>query len=571
MALQTKGFALSALPTAPKIPGNVGLVDVKEIYDGVKRGLESFEAARRAPAGMALADAQMAAETAQAPLGARMALAQTEGVEAQTPLKTALLASEASPEMQEAKRQALLNRSTKQPSGDVQLATSLAGAKLRLAEDPTDALAAQLVAALEPIVLAKSAVSAKNPQGAIDAGVAKTEATLATREGIAADTNQVRRDVATAGNETRTGIADANRATKETLTAEQLALKESLAKQGFSQSEINARINAQGRVDASKALASNKIYESQFQKNESIREQVAALGAIAQEADAYKASLLGSGPIVGSGPGLFVRGLFGDDTGRKLAASTAQAMRTAVESIRGLGAMSDTEFKAVMAQLPTTTDLPGAIETKMDFMNAVRPWLLARSDLFLSEMAKPGSSPMAAHETVRAAFPMPHIPGITLPQQPERVTPSTASPATTSGQTGTSQVTPEQKAAAQAWLDANPNDSRAAAVRAKAGLSIAPSPQSTPSADSAPSRSATGSSVNETSSSAPSQGAVVANGFNLDTPDGRIGYWVDAYKKEIDAGRMTPDRVRFRANQRRGGPTTDAEADEILKRLGITP
>lgn len=95
MALKTQGFALSALPRAPQIPGNIGQVDVKEIYDGVRRGLDSLEAVRRAPQGMALADAQMNAATQQAPLATRGVLAETEAKEAQLPIRTSILAEQA--------------------------------------------------------------------------------------------------------------------------------------------------------------------------------------------------------------------------------------------------------------------------------------------------------------------------------------------------------------------------------------------------------------------------------------------------------------------------------------------
>lgn len=106
MALKTQGFAVSALPRAPQIPGNIGQIDVKEIYDGVRRGLAAVETARTAPASMILADAQMKAATEQAPLKTRQVLAQTEGVEQQTPLRTSILAQQA----QNAADQAPLNR-----------------------------------------------------------------------------------------------------------------------------------------------------------------------------------------------------------------------------------------------------------------------------------------------------------------------------------------------------------------------------------------------------------------------------------------------------------------------------
>ena len=93
--LKTQGFQLSALPRAPNIPGNVGMVDIKAIDDGVRRGLANFEAIRQAPKSMMLADAQADAQTAQAPLKTRGLLAQTEASEQQLPIRTGLLADQA--------------------------------------------------------------------------------------------------------------------------------------------------------------------------------------------------------------------------------------------------------------------------------------------------------------------------------------------------------------------------------------------------------------------------------------------------------------------------------------------
>jgi hypothetical protein len=106
---QTKGFSLQGIPAGPSIPKNIGQIDARLVYDGIKKGLDTFEAVRRAPASMALADATLASETAQQPLAARAALAQTEGIEQQTPLNTAILASRADPAVLEAQRKVAIN------------------------------------------------------------------------------------------------------------------------------------------------------------------------------------------------------------------------------------------------------------------------------------------------------------------------------------------------------------------------------------------------------------------------------------------------------------------------------
>lgn len=383
--LKTQGFALSALPRSPNVPNNIGKVDVKEIYDGTRRALESFEAVRTAPQSMLLADTIAAEKTAQAPLTTRGLLAQTEAAEQQLPLKTALLAAEAegAPAMVEAKRQALLNRGMKQPSGDVQLAQSLANARLRYAEDPNDAAAAQLIAVLEPMAVKKSAASMANPQGAIDAGLQK----------------------ATETNATRVATNDANITSREGMAERALSQGADLKREGFTNAQDVAKIGAQGRIDAARAQFTGKVYESAAQKNEKVNEELAALKVLDQKVDAYKNSALGSGVVVGSAPAIAVRSIFGDNTGKDLAAATALSMRSAVETMRGLGAMSEKEFTAAMSQLPTTSDPAPALQTKMDYLNIVRPWIAARNTLFL-ERLEAGDSPMKAHEAVRKALPL---------------------------------------------------------------------------------------------------------------------------------------------------------------------
>lgn len=99
--LQTGGFALSQFPRSPEIPANIGELDVKGIYDRVKQGLETFEAVRRAPAGMALADQQMALDTQKAVAGQQTLPSETaaniiknRGVLADTPVRSGILSDQ---------------------------------------------------------------------------------------------------------------------------------------------------------------------------------------------------------------------------------------------------------------------------------------------------------------------------------------------------------------------------------------------------------------------------------------------------------------------------------------------
>lgn len=91
MGLNSGGFALSALGSAPEIPSNVGKIDVSSIYDRVVQGMQANEAIRTAAARQQATDAQLRAQALQAPMQTAI-LAQSA---AQAPLHTSLLSDQA--------------------------------------------------------------------------------------------------------------------------------------------------------------------------------------------------------------------------------------------------------------------------------------------------------------------------------------------------------------------------------------------------------------------------------------------------------------------------------------------
>lgn len=111
------------MPTAPEIPKNIGLIDVKAIDDGVRRGLQTFEALRTAPQNMLLADE--AAQTGIAKEQATRALFPTQTAAAlkDIPNKSAILAAQADPVYLEAQRNALLMRGVPADARTFQLLT----------------------------------------------------------------------------------------------------------------------------------------------------------------------------------------------------------------------------------------------------------------------------------------------------------------------------------------------------------------------------------------------------------------------------------------------------------------
>lgn len=92
---KTQGFSLSALPRSPSIPNNIGLIDVKAIDDGVRRGLATMEMIRRAPQAAVLADEAAATDIAQQQAQRAVLPTQTQATLADIPNKSAILAGQA--------------------------------------------------------------------------------------------------------------------------------------------------------------------------------------------------------------------------------------------------------------------------------------------------------------------------------------------------------------------------------------------------------------------------------------------------------------------------------------------
>lgn len=91
----TQGFTLSALPRSPRVPENIGVLDMKAIDEGVRRGLETFEMVRRAPRSMILADATADNATAQQNAERALIPTKTAAVMQDTPNRSSILAQQA--------------------------------------------------------------------------------------------------------------------------------------------------------------------------------------------------------------------------------------------------------------------------------------------------------------------------------------------------------------------------------------------------------------------------------------------------------------------------------------------
>lgn len=220
MALTTQGSSLSTLSRAPRIPESVGQLDVKAIYDGVRQGLAAFENVRRAPASMALADADTRAKTLEAPMGTVLA----EEAAKQAPLRTQILAIDANTaqQMKDAQIAGLTAKAAPKPlTGKAYHFDRID--KLRAADpegnDPAiqQALKESLGELAQNIAAEKNATTLAAGAARNATSIANTAATTASREGISEADRQARDLNAEADRKNRLEIATAQNAKQQAL------------------------------------------------------------------------------------------------------------------------------------------------------------------------------------------------------------------------------------------------------------------------------------------------------------------------------------------------------------------
>lgn len=439
MALKTQGFALSALPRAPRIPGNVGVVDVKAIYDGVKQGLDAFETARRAPRSMLLADAQMQAQTEQAPLATRGVLAQTEAAEAQGPLNTAILAERASPERIELERQALLARSAPKPLTGIpyllERASQLERASIENPNDPI--LASALADTRAQLTKERDLLAAKT---ASQESIAMDRNATAITTAAGRDATQLA--TTDANNVARTAIADADRASRELIARSQMEHKTALA---------SAKTDAQRAAAGSKARQALMVGED---KNNVFNTTVSrAIDNLSGGTGVVSDSAIPGGAITGA----VIRNIAALFPG-----SDATDLKGLVKTLQAYAGFD--ELKAMRAAAPGSTGASGLgqiTEKELAFLQSLTANLeFSQSDKQLYDnIITLRDAVNTAWKNARSAYEFDYG-----PRRP--ITAADAPNATPDAPV----VSAEEKAAAAQWLQDNPNDPRAPAVRAKAGL-----------------------------------------------------------------------------------------------------
>lgn len=351
MALQTRGFTGVDTPRPLNIPKQVGIVDVGAIDKAVRDRLATMEGIRRQPLSMALADETAQTDIAKEQSERTILGPKTSAALQDIPNRSALLAFEASPAMLEAKRQALMQRGLKQPSGDIQLIQALTSAQQRLAEDPNDAHAAMIVASLKPIVDRKgmAPVEAQN-QRAVEAN--------ASREGIAAGNNASRETIATGAQDTSRANTVLNAAGRAT---EGIANRESREKIATGANETSTA-NANIRANATQSAAQAKAGVARSKLETQLNNQVVAAETTANDVGDMVDHALEQtgfmtagtvGTVLSLIPGTPARNLEKtiDTIKANIGFETLNALRRLSATGGALGNVSDTEIKFLQSTL----------------------------------------------------------------------------------------------------------------------------------------------------------------------------------------------------------------------------
>ncbi len=442
MALPTQGFALSSLGRAPDIPANVGKIDVGSIYDRVTQGLNTAEALRTTLARQAQADAEIKAATQQAPLN------------------TSILASRAA-----------LTGDAADLSGSTLpkkvLATNAALDADLLAEQNKRDSARALATAAQGMTPGQRVVFDKNSAGPMTTNVLATRTPQGNAVSTATQTENVGGEVVPVSTTSSTSPAtplitpisgvggmpggaaittmgpDGKQTTSHIaaplgalnnittngayvpvgsgITAEGAptvkyqfmggsaaggipkpigAAIERLAADGPpghppSEAQVSAPVISK---DAGKAIedANDEIQALQGRKIE--------LANISNAADAFIKSGIGAGRI--SGP---IRAFLGDAKAQEFVGSVQNALSTALQPLRGTGRVSNTEFNQALSALPKITDQPEAIKNKLQYLDLVTDWGLARQQAYLDNLGK-GQNRYTAMTAAKRDVPIPEVP-----------------------------------------------------------------------------------------------------------------------------------------------------------------
>lgn len=166
---------------------------------------------------------------------------------------------------------------------------------------------------------------------------------------------------------------------------------------------------------------------------------------------------LGSGRFVGP-----LRSFLGESAAQEFTGSVQNALSTALQPLRGTGRVSNTEFNQALSALPRDTDQAQTIRSKMQYLNLVTDWGLARQQAVLDNLGK-GLNRYQAFQKALIDTPVPPVPDFYTANA------GGAAPAPVSAPTAPAAAHPQDEAAI-AYAKAHPEDPRSAAILKANGL-----------------------------------------------------------------------------------------------------
>lgn len=439
MALNTGGFALTAAPHAPPIPGNVGKIDVSSIYDRVVQGMQTNEAMRTALARQQATDAGLGADRATAL--ARTAVAPEQATaDIAKARETAALASpaivggevaktttglDADLAAEQARRdnaKFLLNLSpaqrlvlaahgpstgtvattTRQPGGNVQSVNEqtayIGGQPVPLARSEADYPSTPVVTPVPGFNGAPgpNVISTIGPDGKPSVHVSQYP--LAALNNINQGTTYKvigqRKD--DQGND------------KFMVQAFTSSAAGGAPKPVGAPTEVNSVAGLPGieqgatgaqpfiSADAQKAIADTQ------ETLTGLNGRKIELQNIANAAEKFTKDTTGKfiGPI---------RNFLGDADAQGFVGSVQNALSSALQPLRGTGRVSNTEFNQALSALPKVTDQAEVIANKLQYLNLVTDWATARNQAILDNLGK-GLNRYQAYAQAQKDVPIPEVP-----------------------------------------------------------------------------------------------------------------------------------------------------------------
>lgn len=439
MALQTGGFALSQFARTPQIPTNVGKLDVNGIYDSVVKGLQTSDALRTTLARQRAEDANFETARQQSLAQQQVLPSQTEATIA-TNTRTGALASPEIVQREAGKTLAGLDAdlvAEQNRRNDLKFQSALSPEQrfVLAQKGPQTATTDTVVRNPDNSVTSKEStnfnvggtavpgstkestspgplliplqgpngttfgtvISSVGPDGKPSISHISTPGSLLNQNagttyqliGTKIDEQGNKKFMVQAMTQTLAGGAP-----KPVGSPRELATIRGLP--GIDPEVSNEQGQAFISKDASKAIedAQGALQGLQTRKLE--------LQNITNAADAFTKDTTGrfAGPI---------RASLGDAKAQEFVGSVQNALSTALQPLRGTGRVSQTEFNQALSALPKVDDQAETIRNKLNYLNLVTDWGLAREQSYLDNLGK-GQNRYTAFQNAQKDTPIPEIP-----------------------------------------------------------------------------------------------------------------------------------------------------------------